>query len=66
MSNENKGRRRAANSIMLRIGAKNGGVKLKIRFSTVMIFSLLMAIGFIVSMDKLGNALNKEAAAEQE
>lgn len=59
-------KRKAANSIMLRIGAKNGGVKLKIRFSTVMIFSLLMAIGFIVSMDKLGNALNKEAAAEQE
>jgi hypothetical protein len=59
-------KRKAANSIMLRIGAKNGGVKLKIRFSTVMIFSLLMAIGFIVSMDKLGNALNKEAEAEQE
>ena len=58
-------KRKAANSIMLRIGAKNGGVKLKIRFSTVMIFSLLMAIGFIVSMDKLGNALNKEAAEQE-
>lgn len=65
MNNENK-RRKPVNSILLRIGARNGGVKLKIHFSTVMIFALLMAIGFIVSMDKLGSALNKEESAPQE
>ena len=65
MSNENK-RRKPVNSILLRIGAKNGGIKLRVHFSTVMIFAVLMAIGFIVSMDKLGSALNKEEAPAQE
>lgn len=47
---ENK--RRAANTLMFRVGSKNGGIKLKLNFTTVMIFALFMSIGFVVGMSK--------------
>lgn len=47
-------KKKPANTVLLRIGADNGGIKLKITFSTVMIFALFMSIGFVVGMSKLG------------
>ncbi len=47
-------KKKSPNSIMLRIGADKAGIKLVIRFSTVMLFAMFMSIGFVVGATKLG------------